>query len=376
MEKIIVLDIGSGFCKIGFGGEPHPRHIYPSIVGKPKKERKNTFIGYAENCDQIEDVGENCKAAIQNISYPIIKGKINDWEGVKALIEHGFDLLIGKKDIQNHPIVITDSIYGERESRLKIAELMFNEYHASHFYVDYQPFFSLTSKLGYSTGLVVEIGDGVTQIFPCIGTMPLKTGMMKYPIGGSMITRFLLKILNIEELNANHLHDLSIIKERYCRVSLDYLEEKSKIKQKQFEYKNHLFQIGVQQIEGPEILFNPPMDTMYEEGIHHIINNSILSCKESIQDYLYENIILSGGVVATKGFKERLEKELCSLAPNRKIKITALPNPNESAWRGASRYSKYPKYFLENFAISRKEYEQYGSDIIENRCFSLGNNDK
>jgi actin-related protein 2 len=31
----IICDNGSGYVKLGYGGDSFPRHIFPSIVGRP-----------------------------------------------------------------------------------------------------------------------------------------------------------------------------------------------------------------------------------------------------------------------------------------------------------------------------------------------------
>ena len=31
----IICDNGSGYCKLGYGGDGFPRFVFPSIVGRP-----------------------------------------------------------------------------------------------------------------------------------------------------------------------------------------------------------------------------------------------------------------------------------------------------------------------------------------------------
>ena len=35
-QKVIVFDNGSGYTKIGYSGEEHPRNIFPTIIGTGK----------------------------------------------------------------------------------------------------------------------------------------------------------------------------------------------------------------------------------------------------------------------------------------------------------------------------------------------------
>jgi hypothetical protein len=36
--QVVVMDDGSGTCKVGFAGDDAPRSVFPSIVGRLKKE--------------------------------------------------------------------------------------------------------------------------------------------------------------------------------------------------------------------------------------------------------------------------------------------------------------------------------------------------
>jgi len=38
----LVVDFGSGFCKVGFAGDDASRQVFPTIVGRSRYE--NTFV--------------------------------------------------------------------------------------------------------------------------------------------------------------------------------------------------------------------------------------------------------------------------------------------------------------------------------------------
>lgn len=100
-----------------------------------------------------------------------------------------------------------------------------------------------------SASIVIEIGDDLAQILPCIGGYPLRKGMMKFPFAGEIITNGLLeKFSNTEIGNKCHLKDLAVVKENYCRVALNYEPEMKDIKPLQFELKSTQFTISDQEI--------------------------------------------------------------------------------------------------------------------------------
>ena len=61
-------------------------------------------------------------------------------------------------------------------------------------------------------------------------------------------------------------------------------------------------------------------------GVHESISNAIGRADLDMRKELYSNIVLAGGSTLTKGFGDRLLKELITLAPqDTKIKISAPP---------------------------------------------------
>jgi len=42
----LVIDNGSGMCKVGFAGDVAPREVFPSIVGRPRHEVIHTDSKY------------------------------------------------------------------------------------------------------------------------------------------------------------------------------------------------------------------------------------------------------------------------------------------------------------------------------------------
>lgn len=84
----------------------------------------------------------------------------------------------------------------------------------------------------------------------------------------------------------------------------------------------------------------------------------------------YENILLAGGNTLIPGFKERLEKELASLAPSTiKIKVDAPNNRKLTCFIGgsimASLSSNQTKW------ITSSEYEEYGPTIVHRKLFDI-----
>jgi actin-related protein len=95
--------------------------------------------------------------------------------------------------------------------------------------------------------------------------------------------------------------------------------------------------------------------------------NSIQECDVDVRRDLYQNIILSGGTTMCEGIRERLLKEIKSLAPKSiDVKVEASPDRRFAVWRGGSMLTS-----LSTFAsmwITKEDYEEHGYTIVHRKC--------
>ena len=66
----------------------------------------------------------------------------------------------------------------------------------------------------------------------------------------------------------------------------------------------------------PELLFNPPDVGIHQCGIPETIVESVLSCDQEAQPWLFRNIVLTGGNACLPNIKERVQREVRALAPD------------------------------------------------------------
>ena len=89
-EDVVVCDNGTGFVKAGFASEHFPRHMFPSMVGKPTLRAEEAALGEIE----IKDImcGDEAAAARQalEINYPIDCGIVRHWEDMENLWDYTF----------------------------------------------------------------------------------------------------------------------------------------------------------------------------------------------------------------------------------------------------------------------------------------------
>lgn len=92
----IISDNGSGYVKLGYGGDSFPRHIFPSIVGRPVL-KSNQQVGEVELKNPM--IGDECipVRAMLEISYPLIEGVVKDWDQMEEIWNYSFYNKLGLK---------------------------------------------------------------------------------------------------------------------------------------------------------------------------------------------------------------------------------------------------------------------------------------
>lgn len=110
-------------------------------------------------------------------------------------------------------------------------------------------------------------------------------------------------------------------------------------------------------------------------GVHESVFHSIMQCEEWLRPHLWRNIQLTGGSALFPGLKERLEKELRSLAPpGIEVCVTAAESwkREHAVWIGASRMvgEIISESEISVQWITSEEYWETGPDI-GNKLYSL-----
>ncbi|XP_021016853.1 actin-like protein 7A [Mus caroli] len=223
VTKAVVVDLGTGFCKCGFAGLPKPTHKISTTVGKPYMEtaktgdnRKETFVGH-------ELFNPDIHLKLVN---PLRHGIIVDWDTVQDIWEYLFrqEMKIAPEE---HAVLVSDPPLSPHTNREKYAEMLFETFNTPAMHIAYQSRLSMYSY-GRTSGLVVEVGHGVSYVVPIYEGYPLPsiTGRLDY--AGSDLTTYLMNLMNNsgKHFSEDHLGIVEDIKTRCCFVALDPIEEK------------------------------------------------------------------------------------------------------------------------------------------------------
>ena len=160
-------------------------------------------------------VGSDLKTrrGLCHLEYPIRHGIVEDWEKMELLWKHIYsDQQLGL-DSKEHP----------RKQAERMAEFFFEKMQSPALYIAPQPLLSLYS-VGKDTGIVVEIGDGVSSYFPVYDGFAMTPHIKRVDLGGREVTSYLQVLLRRNGTVLSTTSEFEIvrdIKEKYSECNTE-----------------------------------------------------------------------------------------------------------------------------------------------------------
>lgn len=368
MTKAVVVDLGTGSCKCGFAGLPKPTHTISSTVGKPYMEtaktgdnRKETFVGQ-------ELINPAVRLKLIN---PLRHGIIVDWDTVQDIWEYLFHQEM-KIAPEEHAVLVSDPPLSPHTNREKYAEMLFETFSTPAMHIAYQSRLSMYSY-GRTSGLVVEVGHGVSYVVPIYEGYPLPsiTGRLDY--AGSDLTAYLMGLMNNsgKYFTEDQIGIVEDIKKKCCFVALDPIEEKKvPATEHTIQYTlpdGQVINLCQERFLCSEMFFKPSLIKSMQLGLHTQTVSCLHKCDIALKRDLMGNILLCGGGTMLSGFPNRLQKELSSMCPNDTPQVNVLPERDTAVWTGGSILASLQGF--QPLWVHRFEYEEHGPFFLYRRCF-------
>lgn len=363
----LVIDNGSGMCKAGIAGETLPREVFPAIVGTPKRSTQMPLVG-----EQRIFVGTDAqiRRGILTVKYPIVHGIVTNWDDMERVWHHAFYSRL-RVNPNDQLVMLTEAPLNPKANRERMAEIFFESFKVKGFFVKVQAVLALFAS-GRTTGIVLDSGDGVTHTVPIYEGYILPHAVVSVNLAGRDLTDYMVRLLTERGYSFTTTAEREIvreIKETLAFVAID--PDASEGAMIEHEYKlpdETTVNVGPEAFRCTEALFKPALLGMEAPGIHEIIFQCISTCDIDLRAEFYSNIVLSGGTTMFAGLRERLMKEVQSLAPaNSKVNIVAPPERRYSVWTGGSILASLPGFTAT--WVTREEFETEGPEIINQKCF-------
>ena len=238
------------------------------------------------------------------------------------------------------------------------------------------------------SSLIIDVGGHNTFVTPVHDGFQIENKGKHFQFGGEDLTFSLDSFL----MNKSpELFDFSFF--RRNRVKGTVLENFSRLEIMR-DIKHSTFKVPINGIQKQE--FNPIVDNLIYElpdkrnlvlakesfsipdqlfgtesfpGVHKIIQQVIQNLNPDYKSSVMSNIIITGGATSTKGFIERLQREIYDQLCNYKSKFFYLNRQIDrriSSWLNGSVIGSMDNF--DDLLMTAKEYEEHGLSLIDRKC--------
>jgi centractin len=277
---------------------------------------------------------------------------------------------------EEHPVLMTEAPLNDRRNRDQIAEIFFETVRAPALYFTPPSVLSLYAS-GRTTGVVLDVGEGVTHAVPVYEGFALPHSVTRSNVAGRDVTRQLQWNLRRSGVNFTTTAEADLaktMKEELCYLTPtplmnDESAEKEAKAQSKTQYQlpdGQAIALSSERYESPNVLFDPSLFGSEELGVADILVNSIMKSDIDLRSKLFSQVVLAGGTTLLPGFGERMLYEVRSRSPaHTRIRISAPPERLYSCYVGGSILASLATF--KTMWVSRADYEEHGCNVLHRR---------
>ncbi|THZ64376.1 Actin/actin-like protein [Aureobasidium pullulans] len=334
-----------------------------------------------------------------------------------------------EKPMSEHPLLMSEPAWNPAKNRAKCIEIALEDWGAPAFWLGKTGVLAAFAA-GKPNALVIDVGASTTSVTPVHDGFVLKKGIQKSSLGGNFVSQQLrLQFSKMDPVaplvphymvkskspvdagqpsNAEYMKfDIpptdSFRKNEEERIFTSFKESMVQVWQgpgkldqadgvgnhpninavkdlpsRPFEMPDGWNQVfGIERFRVAEGLFDakaaltddnhPAPDQKHT--ITQMVQAALTAVDVEVRPLLLNNIVLTGGGSLLDKLAERLHGELSALYPNPRVRVNAsnlVTDRKYGSWVGGSILASLGTFH--QMWISKKEYEEHGSSIIEKRC--------
>lgn len=309
-------------------------------------------------------------------------------------------------------VLITDAPGNPRSHREKLADAWFSAHNVPALHIAAAPTLALYAS-GKTTGIVVDVGDGVSSVTPVYEGFAVPSAVTRSDIGGRDVTLQLIWHLRHSGRSFHttaEAETVRLIKEAVCYVSQDPDADEAAVRDGRFaggspagataaasasasagaaaptggasaagpaavaavstsgvaEYvlpDGHRLSLGAERFRASEVLFRPSLLGLEYPGIGEAVSTSVLKCDLELRRTLLGNVVLAGGSTALPGFGSRLLKDVRKLTPaDTHVKVWAAKERKVLSWIGGSILASLSTF--RGMCVTKRQWEEEGARCI------------
>jgi centractin len=361
----VVIDLGSGSIKAELASAEAPK-VHPNLVGSHKHK---SLLPASEVLPML--AGDAAKSrGLLKLRYPVEHGRVTDWTALSSVFKHVIgDLGIPARD---HPMLLTEPPLADRTQRARLAELIFEDLGHPAVLFGVQGVLSLFAS-GQTTGVVLDVGDGVTQACPVVDGYSIRDATKRVDFGGRDVTRYMQLLLRQHGTFLDTSAEFEIvreIKETQCYVQSSRVADSKDVARKHRLPDGTEISLQREMSEAPELLFDPSLHGFECPSVVQTVSDCVKACDIDLRRQLYESVFLSGGATMIPQFCDRFLPELARVTPRScTVRVHAPADRHLTAWTGASFLAQLSSF--RDMITSKQDYNEHGKErLLHSRLFA------
>jgi actin-related protein len=129
------------------------------------------------------------KRGILALKYPIENGIFTNWDDMEKIWHHTFYNEL-RAAPEEHQVLMTEKALNPKANRENMTQIAFETFNVPAFFVSIQAVLAIHAA-GRTEGIVVDCGEGFTQIVPIYEGYALPTSIVRFQVGGMKLTDYL-----------------------------------------------------------------------------------------------------------------------------------------------------------------------------------------